>query len=414
MVAAPYNSVRNYLSKQHMADTNRISRRRTSLAAALCALAILSPSGAAWGGEAWHRQAQERLSEALSRYEASAASGGWPRVGAGPTLEPGMADPRIRSLRRRLQATGDAAPDASRSSLYDPALETAVRAFQARHGLEVDGLVGRETRAALNVPAQARVATLRLNLERLRAFLPGGPSYVLVNVPAFEARLLRRSEALLETRVIVGRPDWRTPRVEGIISRVVVNPTWTVPRRIMMKETIPRLRRDRDYLARQNMRVFAGWSSGAPELDPASIDWQSPEVRAYRLRQEPGPGNALGRLKFLFDNPYAVYLHDTPAKPLFERHVRAFSHGCIRIAKPVELAVLLLEGQGDWDAAALEAAIAEGETREVWLERPLPIHVVYWTAWGDADGTVQFRPDIYGRDSEDAQAHEPGGCGPTS
>jgi len=281
-----------------------------------------------------------------------------------------------------------------------------VRAFQARHGLLVDGLVGPETLAALNVPVTARVATLRLNSARLSAFKPLGQSYLLVNIPGYEASMVRGATPVLKMRIVVGRPSWPTPQLNGVISRIVINPYWTVPYRILTKELIPRLRRDPHQIAKQNMRVFSGWGPNARELDPAKIDWHSPAARGYRLRQEPGNGNALGRLKFVFDNPYSVYLHDTPAKHLFDRPARAFSHGCIRIEKPFELALLLLKGQSGWDAASLEAAIAAGRNRQALLEQPLPIYLVYWTAWVDEDGRVQFRPDLYRRDLAAVQNQE--------
>jgi murein L,D-transpeptidase YcbB/YkuD len=348
--------------------------------------------------EDWQTQALNRLSSGIARYQAIAANGGWPQVPPGPKLEPGMVDARTGSLRRRLEVTGEIAPAETESSVYDPALEAAVRAFQQRHGLLVDGVVGPNTIAALNVPVEIRLRTLRLNQSRIQAFKPWGPSYVLVNVPAFEASAIRGASKVFETRVVVGQPTWPTPQIDGMITRVEVNPYWTVPRSIKIKETIPMVRRDPGYLQRQGIRVFNGWGEGAREMDPASVDWNGLEARHYRLRQDPGDNNALGRLKFMFNNNHSVYLHDTPAKKLFQRSARALSHGCVRVQDPFELAMLLLDGQPQWDAPAVEKAIASQRNRGITLLRPMPIHLVYWTAWVDEGGRVQFRPDIYGRD----------------
>ncbi len=366
--------------------------------------------------DTWHAQAVARLSAALEHYEALAQAGGWSTVPDGPTLEPGTLDARVALVRHRLAATGDAVPgvvsgDAAPVHLtseatlaefsplvFDTTLAEGVKAFQARHGLFVDGVVGPRTLRALNVPVAARLRTQKINLERLQAFKPWGPSYVLVNVPGFEAQLIRGHEPILTTRVIVGQPDWPTPQLDGMISRVVVNPYWNVPKSILRREIIPRMQRDPGYLARENIRVFSGWHTFARELDPAAIDWSGPAAPIYRLRQEPGPQNALGTFKFAFDNTQSIYLHDTQSRRLFGRAGRALSHGCVRVERPFELAELLLAGQDRWNAAALQGAIDRGDNRWITLKRPVPVHLVYWTAWADEAGRAHFRRDIYERD----------------
>jgi len=366
--------------------------------------------------DTWRAQSVSRLSAALERYENIANAGGWPTVPDGASLKPGMIDPRVPVIRQRLEVTGDAAPGdmtghaapvylsndealvETNPLQFDTMLEIGVRAFQARHGLFVDGVVGRRTLAALNVPVAARVKTQKINLERLQKFEPWGPSYVLVNVPGFEAHLIRQETPTLTSRVIVGQPDWPTPQLNGMISRVVVNPHWNVPKSILRREIIPRMQRDPEYLARENIRVFSGWHAQARELDPAEVDWSGPLARIYRLRQDPGPQNALGKFKFTFDNSHSIYLHDTQSRKLFNRPARALSHGCVRVERPFELAEWLLAGQDRWNRAALNSTVSRGDNRWIVLKRPVPVHLVYWTAWADDDGRAQFRNDIYKRD----------------
>lgn len=382
----------------------------------------------------WLQAVVTQMEAALARYEAIEAAGGWPQVSPGKTLKPGNRNSRVAVLRRRLEVTGDAAPaapattgaattgaaatDAATSattgaatntataaasaasdpSVYDPALEAAVRRFQARNGLSVDGAVGRRTLAALNVPVDQRVSALKLNLLRQQSFAPLGPRYVLVNVPGFEARLVDGAVSDFAMPVVVGKPTWPTPTLDSYIDRLVFNPTWNVPRNIKRREIIPKAQEDPEYIMRQGLSVY----SEGRRLDPATIDWYSPEASTYRLRQPPGRRNALGRVKFLFDNPYSVYLHDTPSRRLFQRPRRALSHGCVRLGKPMELAYRLLAGQDGWTAETIDAAIASGRHRTIWLEQPTAVHLVYWTAWTDPDGTVHFRPDIYDLDQVQA------------
>jgi murein L,D-transpeptidase YcbB/YkuD len=345
-----------------------------------------------------------RLRGALARYRALAARGGWPVMADGPLLRPGGRDPRVPALRRRLAIAGDfpegLAGDDAR--LYASPLLAAVRRFQIRHGLEPDGVVGPRTLAALNVPAEDRVRQIVVNMERWR-WLPADldDRYLLVNMAGFVLTMVDGGGPVLEMKTVVGKPYRRTPVFNDRMTYIVINPTWTVPPRIAGHDLLPKIRKDPGFLAEEGYVLYAGWAADAPRLDPAGVDWSRYGARRFpfRLVQQPGPKNALGRLKFMFPNQHDVYMHDTPARELFDRASRAFSSGCIRLERPVDLAERLLAGAEDWDRARIEQAIASGETLKVPLPEPIPVVLVYATAWVDGDGTMQFRDDVYGRDA---------------
>jgi murein L,D-transpeptidase YcbB/YkuD len=344
-----------------------------------------------------------RLRQALARYRAFAARGGWPVVPDGPTLRQKDHGPRVATLRARLRVTGDLdhAPAAD-AELFDAGLEQGVRRFQQRHGLEVDGIVGAMTLQALNVPAQARVRQITANLERWR-WLPQyfGQRYILVNIANFGLEVIDGARPVLSMRVIVGKSYQRTPVFSASMTYLVLNPSWHVPHSIATKEILPDIRKDPAYLATHNMRVYQGWGAETRQVDPHTIVWSrlSASHFPYRLRQMPGPENPLGRIKFMFPNRFNVYLHDTPARGLFTRTVRTFSHGCIRIAKPLDLATYVLRGDPRWTREALLEAFDQGIEQRVQLPEPVPVYVLYWTAWVEPDGTVHFRRDIYERDT---------------
>lgn len=341
------------------------------------------------------------LRAALARYRQLAAEGGWPAVPAGRTLRPGDQAPRIAAMRERLARSGDLISNQAPGDLFDEPLEEAVRQFQSRHGLAVDGVVGPATLAALNVPLATRIRQIELNLERWR-WLPQelGRRYILVNIAAFQLDLVEEGRSVLEMRVVVGKPYRRTPVFSGTMTYLVLNPYWEVPPGIAARDILPEVRKDPAYLRRSGIKVLRGWGSGARELDPAAVDWArlAPGRFPYRLRQEPGPANALGRIKFMLPNPYHVYLHDTPARELFLKESRTFSSGCIRVEKPLELALHLLQGSDLGSPEALAAALGRERSKMVHLPAPLPVHLLYWTAWTREGGSVHFRPDIYGRD----------------
>ncbi len=348
------------------------------------------------------------LRTALLDYRDLLLRGGWPQVPAGPKLARGERSPRVPLLRRRLAASGDlpAGSDLEGEQFDQPVAEGVLR-FQRRHGLNPDGTVGKDTLAALNVPLAERIRQLQINLERWR-WLPRdlGERHILVNIAAFHAELVEQGAPVFDMRVVVGKPYRRTPVFSATMTYLVLNPYWQVPQRNAVEDILPQVKKDRAYLQKLGLRVFRGWGSEGVEVDPATVDWARLGKKSfpYNLRQEPGPLNALGRVKFMLPNIHDVYLHDTPARELFLKDSRTFSSGCIRLEKPLELASRLLQGTPLGESAALSAALVQPGPRTVRLPRPLPVHLLYWTAWVDGDGLLQLRQDIYGRDALLGQA----------
>jgi len=344
----------------------------------------------------------ERLKQALADYRAIAARGGWPAVPHGDTLRPGDRSARVAAVRARLLVTGELSGGALDDELYDDTLAAAVRRFQDRHGLDVDGAIGRKTLAALNVPAAQRVEQILLNMERRRWMADHlGERYVFVNLADFELKLVEGPKTILDSRVVIGNDFHRTPVFSGDMTYLVLNPNWNVPPSIATKELLPKIRRNVNYLGNNNFKLFSGWGADAHEINPVSVDWSQVSARRfpYKIRQEPGDGNALGRVKFMFPNPFNIYLHDTPSRGLFSRSVRNFSHGCIRVAKPIELAEMLLRHDPEWSRERIDAAIASGRHQIVKLKTPVKVHITYLTAWVNKDGSVYFHDDVYGRDA---------------
>ncbi len=358
------------------------------------ALDSLRPSHAIYKG----------LKKAIRDYWALADAGGWPEFPPGPKLVKGDRDARVEALRKTLAATGDllAAESDGDPDFFDDGLERSVKAFQRRHGLEPDGAVGVGTATVLNVPAAERLTQIRANLERWRWITQDlGERYILVNVADFKVGVVEAGREVLAMPAVVGSAYRRTPDFSGRLSYIEINPAWTVPPKLAREDILPKIRKNPGYLREKGIRVFRDWREGAPEIDPADIDWS--QVKAddlsYKFRQDPGPQNSLGRIKFMFPNKFDVYLHDTPERGLFSRAVRDFSSGCIRVEKPVELAEYVLRDDPDWRRDKLLAAMEDRETRVIKLRNSLGVHLLYWTAWLADDGRVQFRKDIYLRDA---------------
>jgi murein L,D-transpeptidase YcbB/YkuD len=342
-----------------------------------------------------------RLRQALPLYRRYVTAGGWPTVPAGPKLEKGMSDPRVAALGQRLLVTGELAALGSNPELFDDNLAAALRKFQASHGLDTDGKVGPQTLAQLNVSADDRLGSILLNLDRFRQLAPSmGARYLYVNVAGMELFLVEQGQVTFHNRVIVGRVDRKTPLLQSVIHRIDFNPTWVVPPKIARIDMLNHLRQDPNYFQSHNVRVYDSWSADALEIDASSINWAqySASNMPFVLRQDPGPENALGPVKFDFANDYAVYIHGTPLKSLFALGSRALSSGCVRMEQPVDMAAYLLRNDPNWPRSRIDDVVHKATTISAPVAA-LPVMLTYQTAWVDADGTVQFRADIYKLDN---------------
>jgi len=355
--------------------------------------------------EAAADQRFDRLQVQFEKYRDLAIAGGWPEIPDGPTIRPGDPDPRVPVLAKRLAVTGDLADTLVEDSAadYGEELQNAVRRFQSRHGLEEDGLVGPRTLRALNVSVNQRIEQIEINLQRIRRIFanPEG-DFVLVNVAAFRAFFFRDGRQVFETNVIVGDTENQTPIFDSRLQYIVINPTWTVPRSIAVKEMLAKIQSDEGYLEKGNYRVFDP-DGNAVEL--ADIDWSALTKNnfPYTLVQSPGPHNELGRVKFMFPNEHSVCMHDTPGKASFDYAARALSHGCIRVEEPIEFAELMLQREG-WTRENIVEQMESGETRTVVLAKAVPILLHYWTAEADEQGTMYFYEDVYQRDAVVSEA----------
>lgn len=349
------------------------------------------------------------LITALAHYRAIQSAGGWPRIAAGPTLRAGMHDPRVAALRERLRISGDlgdASTPGGVTDRYTPRLSDAVRHFQRRHGLHADGRVDPDTLNALDVPVAARIDTLELNLERWR-WMPDdfGARYIAVNIPDFSLAAVDHGMTLLAMKVIVGSAydNRATPVFADRMRYLIFRPFWNVPHHIAVDEIIPHARRDPTYMAHHGYQIVRAFGPNATPLAVTPSHLAAVVAGRLQVRQAGGNGNALGLVKFMFPNRYAVYLHSTPARQLFDRSQRDLSHGCVRVADPVALARFALAGRDDWDTERINQAMHQGTRQRINLAEPLPVYLMYWTAFVDADG-VNFRRDLYGRDARLRQA----------
>ncbi|MBT5434934.1 MAG: L,D-transpeptidase family protein [Rhodospirillaceae bacterium] len=352
------------------------------------------------------REGYARLLPELSRYRALAVLD-WPAITAGDSIKPGASDPRVTALRTRLEHLGDlsVATVHDGGDIYDDALVDAISRFQARHGLDADGVVGRKTLVALNVTPAERALTITANLERMR-WIPAqaelGERHVEVNLPNFELVAYEAGEPSLVMPVVVGAPEHRTPILSDRIVNLKFAPTWTVPHKIAKDEILPKLQEDPTWLATNSFRVFADWGA-TNEVDPETIDWTEMTASsfAYMLRQDPSESSALGLVRFSLTNEFDIFLHDTGARSVFARTERSLSHGCVRVGDPAGLAQFALATESTaWTAQEVDEALTAEETHYQSLSQPLPVHLMYLTAWVDDAGQMQFRGDIYDEDTE--------------
>ncbi|MBC8208544.1 MAG: L,D-transpeptidase family protein [Desulfobulbaceae bacterium] len=343
------------------------------------------------------------LKEMLARYRQLEDEGGWGKIMDGPMIRPGDQDDRIPAVRARLLATGDLAPKAFSGNMYENKLELAVRRFQKRHGLASDGVIGPQTRWAMNIPIREVIRRISLNMARWRWREHDlGGRYVLVNIANYHLLAVDGEEVELDMAVIVGQEQYQTPVFSDMIKYLEFNPYWNIPTSIARDEYLPQLQQDPWDLIHNNIRLFSDWGEEALELDSTEIDWQRitpEEMERFKLRQDPGAWNVLGQVKFIFPNHYAVYLHDTVSPQLFDRAERDLSHGCVRVSNPLDLADFVLDGmRTGWDRDWVHEQLAGGDNVIVVIQEPLPVHITYQTAWVDKEGAFRLNKDIYGRD----------------
>ncbi len=346
-----------------------------------------------------------KLREKLSEYRQITAEGGWPLIPGEETLKPGEEDQRVAIVRQRLVATKELPTEDMASTLFDESLADAVKRFQTRHNLNPDGVIGKQTMAAMNVSVTDRIEQIVINMERYRWLKRfNDDRLVAVNIAGFRAAAGKPGAFDLTMPVIVGKTYHATPVFSEIIKYVEFNPYWNLPASIARTETLPKLKQDPLYLQKHNMRIFQGWEEGAPELDATTMDWSKiseRDMNRYRVRQDPGPNNALGTLKIMFPNKYSVYLHDTPAHGLFKQEQRAFSHGCIRMSRPAEMAAWVLGGEEKgWNVERVNKIVNDRERQVVVLDEPIPVYILYRTAFvNPEENMLHFYADIYGRDN---------------
>jgi murein L,D-transpeptidase YcbB/YkuD len=347
-----------------------------------------------------------RLRDALDRYRAIAAAGGWPQLPPGPPLALGATGPQVTLLMNRLAMTGDLLPGMKPDTVFDRRLVHAIGELQTRQGIPRSGIVGEATRAILNVPVETRIHQMELNLERWR-WLPAdlGERRVEVNIPAYHLDLIDHGRVARAMRVVVGKRNSPTPVFSDVLVYMDVNPTWTLPPSVVQKELVHLLRKNPHYLEDNQMYVVSIADAKRDTVDPAHVPWKQAvsDSFLYLVIQRSGPDNPLGQIKMMCPNEYDVYLHDSPQRNRFGVAVRDYSHGCVRVEEAAELADSLV-APALGDSVTIDSLIARGTGRRVRFPRATPVHFLYWTAWADEAGHMCFRDDIYGLDARLDQA----------
>lgn len=352
-----------------------------------------------------HRQ-YKGLKKALVQYSGMKYSGQWRKEILKKSIRPGDEDERIIEIKKRIALLENAGVESLTTgnlSLFDDNLMKKVIRFQLHHGLEPDGIIGRKTMRELNKSPQERLDQIKVNMARWRwQDHTLGDKYILVNIANYRLFTYEAGELKFSMPVIVGKLQHQTPAFSDKIKYLELNPYWNVPPSIAKDEDLPKLRKNPNYLVDKNIRLFSNWQKDSVEIDSTVIDWNAitpSQMAGFKLRQDTGPNNALGRIKFVFPNKYSVYLHDTPSKELFSRQTRPFSHGCIRVSEPAKLAAFLLNEKGNkWDRERVNHLINLGKRKVLQIRPALPVHITYQTAWVDKDGKINFNRDVYGRD----------------
>ncbi len=343
-----------------------------------------------------------KLKHKLEVYQQIALNGGWVSIESGPTLHPGEHGKRVNQLQQRLNVTGELKQVNSKRG-YDNAVKLAVSEFQKSHGLNADGIAGKATLIALNIPVNMRLQQIELNMDRLR-YLPTdlGERYILVNIPDYSLYVIESDTIIMSMPVIVGKDEGLQSCVlSSKVTYLDLNPYWYIPRSITIRDVLPKQQQDPSYLSRNNIKIYTDYNNPNSEINPKSIKWSqmTADKFSYKLREDPGSDNPLGKIKFIFPNSCGIYLHDTSTPQLFKNSRRDLSHGCIRIGKPLELATYLLSDKLSWSRNEIESAINSGKNKAITLTTPMNIYIVYATAWVDKDDVLQFRNDIYNIDN---------------
>jgi murein L,D-transpeptidase YcbB/YkuD len=340
--------------------------------------------------------------DALKKYQDIVAQGGWEILPDFKNLKPGISSSVVPALRKRLVIEGDYVCDKNETgNRYRGCLVNAVKKFQARHGLETEGFVGKMTRKALNESAEKKVAKLKLNLDRIKWIKRDHDKYhIYVNIPSFMMYMYDGEEVIRSMRVITGRKDHETPIFYGRVRTIVLNPYWRIPPSIIRHETVPKLQKDPGYTNKKNIEIHTGYSEHSPKVDPHKVNWHQygRKLPPYRFMQSPGEKNALGKVKYLFPNKYSVYMHDTNQRYLFVKDYRALSHGCVRLGKPFELLETFAEIEPKIDAERSKEILDENKKTPYRLSKSIPVDIVYLTTLVGKDGTVMFYDDVYGYD----------------
>ncbi len=344
----------------------------------------------------------DKLHTEMMKMEALAVKMEWPRLNRTRLLSFGDYHPQVSVLREMLIHLGDLkeTQDEMQSQLFDLELHHALIRFQKRHGAKADGILGPATRRQLNISPQTRAEQILLNIYRMNSFQPEKDQYIQVNVPDYKLHLFDQGVVTMSMKTIVGKRKRKTPIFSTDINRVVVNPSWYVPKSIAYKDILPIYEKDPSYLDKKNLKVITGWGAQRKLIPDEEVDLERMyKGESYqRLWEPPGEENTLGKVKFLTNGPYSVYLHDTSARRLFDEDKRAFSSGCIRVEQPKKLADALLKMSNQLPVTQVDALFSQTETTQIKLNNPIKLYVTYWTSWVDPEGNLNFRDDLYRRD----------------